>query len=95
MTFPTFNIEPHAQCAYDFLQIHDGPTASSYMIGKYCGTTPPNNNQPINSTHHELYFWFRSDVSIASDGFEVQWMSAEPGNNMGFDMRITKLDFIA
>ena len=79
VTFPQFNIEPHPNCAYDFLQINDGPTAASYAIGRYCGSNAPNNGQPINSTHHQLYFWFRSDVSVASDGFTVQWTSAMPG----------------
>ena len=39
----------------------------------------PNNNLPINSTHHQLYFWFRSDQSIVSDGFTVAWTSANQG----------------
>ena len=79
ITFPEFQLESHTQCSYDHLQIHDGPSASSYMLGKYCGNTPPNNGQPINSTHHQLYFWFLSDTSVASDGFTVQWTSADPG----------------
>ncbi|KAL3836256.1 hypothetical protein ACJMK2_021695 [Sinanodonta woodiana] len=78
INFTRFNIEAHRDCSYDFLQIHDGPTASSYMIGKYCGSTPPNNGQPINSTHHQLYLWFKSDATVASDGFQVQWRSALP-----------------
>ncbi|XP_053408750.1 cubilin-like isoform X2 [Mercenaria mercenaria] len=88
VTFPQFNIEPHPNCNYDFLQINDGPTAASYAIGRYCGDAAPNNGQPINSTHHQMYFWFRSDVSVASDGFTVQWTSALPvcgGNLAGAD----------
>ena len=37
VTFTQFQLESHASCNYDFLQIHDGATASSEMIGKYCG----------------------------------------------------------
>ncbi|WAR06690.1 CUBN-like protein, partial [Mya arenaria] len=64
--------------------VNDGPTAASYAIGRYCGSTPPNNGQPINSTHHQLYFWFKSDTNIASDGFTVQWTSRDPicGGNL-------------
>ena len=81
ITFPRFSVEFHPQCNFDFLQIHDGPSASSHMIGKYCGTQPPNGGH-INSTHNQLYFWFKSDASIASDGFSVQWTSADPGRTV-------------
>ena len=78
ITFPRFYVEPHPQCSFDSLQIHDGPSASSYMIGKYCGNQPPNGGH-INSTQNQLYFWFRSDSSVAAEGFTVSWTSAEPG----------------
>jgi len=79
VTFPQFNIEAHPQCIYDHLQLNDGPTAASYTIGRYCGTTPPNNGQPINSTTHQMYFWFKSDSNTAADGFTVHWTSQMPG----------------
>jgi cubilin len=81
ITFPTFNLEPHPQCTFDFLQIHDGPTASSHMIGKYCGRSAP---AAFNSTHNQLYFWFKSDASISGIGFNVSWQSADPGENKFF-----------
>ncbi|XP_076437271.1 cubilin-like isoform X2 [Babylonia areolata] len=77
VTFTRFNVETHPQCNFDFLQIHDGPTASSHIIGKYCGNQLPNGGR-INSTHHQLYFWFKSDASVASDGFSLSWTSADP-----------------
>ncbi|XP_070174131.1 cubilin-like [Littorina saxatilis] len=77
VTFPRFSVEAHPQCNFDFLQIHDGPSASSHMIGKYCGNQAPNGGT-INSTHNQLYFWFKSDASVASSGFTVSWTSADP-----------------
>ncbi|CAH1775425.1 unnamed protein product [Owenia fusiformis] len=88
VSFNSFNIEYHANCDYDFLQINDGPSASSHPIGKFCGTQSPINGQGFNSTHNQLYFWFRSDASVASDGFEVSWTSANPvcgGDLIGSD----------
>ncbi|XP_056155801.1 cubilin [Lampris incognitus] len=75
ITFPYFNLEASTNCNFDFLQIHDGDSASAYMIGKYCGH---NNPQQLLSSHNALYFWFRSDSSINAGGFTVVWQSEDP-----------------
>ncbi|CAM9270170.1 unnamed protein product, partial [Lampetra planeri] len=75
ITFPFFDLESSSNCNYDFLQIHDGDTASAYMIGKYCGQ---NNPAELFSSHNSLYFWFRSDQSVSRGGFTVAWQSQDP-----------------
>ncbi|XP_054478628.1 cubilin [Anoplopoma fimbria] len=75
ITFPFFELESSANCNYDFLQIHDGDSASAFMIGKYCGQ---NNPQELHSSHNSLYFWFRSDHSVSAGGFTVAWQSQDP-----------------
>ncbi|XP_026057290.1 cubilin-like [Carassius auratus] len=75
ITFPFFDIENSATCNFDFLQVHDGESASAYMIGKYCGTAAP---AELFSSHNSLYFWFRSDHSISGRGFTVAWQSQAP-----------------
>ncbi|KAM4534255.1 cubilin [Odontesthes bonariensis] len=75
ITFPFFHLESSANCNFDFLQIHDGDSASAYMIGKYCGQ---NNPQELSSSHNSLYFWFRSDHSVSAGGFTVAWQSQDP-----------------
>uniref|UniRef100_A0A8C5HD89 Cubilin n=1 Tax=Gouania willdenowi TaxID=441366 RepID=A0A8C5HD89_GOUWI len=75
ITFPFFDLESSTNCNYDFLQIHDGDSASAYVIGKYCGQ---NNPQEIYSSHNSLYFWFRSDHSVSAGGFTVAWQSQAP-----------------
>uniref|UniRef100_A0A8C0J8V6 Cubilin n=1 Tax=Chelonoidis abingdonii TaxID=106734 RepID=A0A8C0J8V6_CHEAB len=65
----------HSNCNFDFLQIHDGDSASAYMLGKYCGSSHP---PELFSTHNSLYFWFRSDHTINAGGFTVKWESQEP-----------------
>ncbi|KTF87440.1 hypothetical protein cypCar_00025640 [Cyprinus carpio] len=75
ITFPFFDIENSASCNFDFLQVHDGESASAYMIGKYCGTAAP---AELFSSHNSLYFWFRSDHSVSGRGFTVAWQSQAP-----------------
>ncbi|XP_071942939.1 cubilin-like isoform X2 [Antedon mediterranea] len=76
INFPQFSVESHPECAYDFLQINDGPTASDYSFGRYCDANRP--PPTLTSTSYEMYFWFKSDVSVASDGFTVNWVSKAP-----------------
>ncbi|XP_017555843.2 cubilin [Pygocentrus nattereri] len=75
ITFPFFELEHSSTCSFDFLQIHDGESASAYMLGKYCGTNAP---AELFSSHNSLYFWFRSDHTINSGGFTVSWTSQAP-----------------
>ncbi|KAK2147338.1 hypothetical protein LSH36_558g01028 [Paralvinella palmiformis] len=77
LSFTSFKLEQHADCSYDFLQIHDGPSASDHMIGRYCGSTLPNNGH-INTTQNQVYLWFKSDASNNGDGFSLVYNAAEP-----------------
>ncbi|KAF6722152.1 Cubilin [Oryzias melastigma] len=75
VTFPYFHLEQSAGCNFDFLEIHDGDSPSSYTIGKYCGQNAP---AELHSSHNALYFWFRSDSSISAGGFTVTWQAEDP-----------------
>ncbi|XP_064410135.1 cubilin [Latimeria chalumnae] len=74
ITFPFFSLEFSEGCNFDFLQIHDGESASAHMLGKFCGNSTPTE---LFSSHNSLYFWFRSDHSINADGFTVEWESRD------------------
>lgn len=78
ITFGKFMLEPSPSCRHDWLQIHDGPSSSAYMIGRYCGGALPRGGNLV-TTHNSLYMWFRSDNSSALDGFELEWNSIQPG----------------
>ncbi|KAM3593822.1 uncharacterized protein V6R79_022582 [Siganus canaliculatus] len=75
ITFPFFDLESSTNCNMDFLQVHDGDSASAHMLGKFCGQ---NNPQELHSSHNSLYFWFRSDHTISRGGFTVVWQSQNP-----------------
>ena len=40
MKFIRFELEKHAICKYDYLEIRDGSSKTSPQIGRYCGTNP-------------------------------------------------------
>lgn len=63
-----FQIEPSNNCAYDYIEIRDGPHGYSPLIGRYCGTIPP---MDITSTGRELWLRFNSDESIELNGFRA------------------------
>ncbi|XP_037243046.1 cubilin isoform X5 [Falco rusticolus] len=73
--FPFFQLEASNECNSNFLQIHDGPSASMHMLGKYCGSSPP---AELFSSHSSLYFWFYSNHTVTAGGFTVQWESQDP-----------------
>ncbi|OWK59671.1 Cubilin, partial [Lonchura striata] len=74
VTFPFFQLETSNQCNSEFLQIHDGPSASMHMLGKYCGFPGPTE---LLSSHNSLYFWLYSNHTITG-GFTVHWESQDP-----------------
>lgn len=77
VTFTKFNLEYHSDCRYDFVQIHDGRSSASQLIGRFCGNTFPKGGNII-SSHNNLYFWFRSDQTVAKEGFALHWTSITP-----------------
>ncbi|XP_060104406.1 cubilin [Heteronotia binoei] len=75
ITFPFFQLQQSSGCRSDYLQIHDGEASSAQMLGKYCGSSHPDE---LFSSHNSLYIWFRSDHSVNSGGFTVHWESRQP-----------------
>ena len=39
--FTFFDLEPEADCGYDYSSIFDGPSVSDSLLGTWCGTTSP------------------------------------------------------
>ncbi|MFN8144879.1 MAG: M6 family metalloprotease domain-containing protein [Bacteroidia bacterium] len=68
--FTIFDLEDEPSCAYDYLQIYDGPSTLSTLIGTYCGTNSPGT---ITSTDPggALTFVFHSDQGVVGSGWEA------------------------
>ncbi|KAG8134960.1 hypothetical protein E2320_008025, partial [Naja naja] len=58
LTFQAFEIERHDNCAYDYLEVRDGLSESSPLIGHFCGYDKP---EDIRSTSNTLWMKFVSD----------------------------------
>nr|XP_015204236.1 PREDICTED: CUB and sushi domain-containing protein 2 isoform X1 [Lepisosteus oculatus] len=66
LNFIHFSLEP----SYDFLHIYDGPDSLSPLVGSFYGTEVPDR---IESSSNTLFLAFRSDASLSSSGFVLQY----------------------
>ena len=72
LRFTDFDIEQSNACDYDFLEIYDGFSSSSDLIGRYCGNEIPD---VIESQSNQLYLYFQTDDSDSRCGFEATWIA--------------------
>ncbi len=66
--FKSFNIESQTTCSNDFLEIYDGESTGSPLLGTYCGTTLAGIIKATNATG-SLLFVFHSNSSINQPGW--------------------------
>lgn len=66
-------------CNYDFIEIRDGGTINSPVLGKFCGYDRPST---VVSTGNVMYARFRTDNSIPRIGFKAQYQIGKICNNI-------------
>ncbi|XP_056146256.1 bone morphogenetic protein 1-like [Lampris incognitus] len=66
LSFQSFEIERHDSCAYDYLEVRDGSSEVSPLLGHFCGSDKPDD---IKSSSNQLWLKFVSDGSINKAGF--------------------------
>ncbi|KAF5295928.1 hypothetical protein FQR65_LT10359 [Abscondita terminalis] len=71
-----FQLEYSTECTYDYIEIRNGGTSSSPLIGKYCGTEIP---KEIPSHANQLHLTFHTDPSHEDKGFKIIWESTSTG----------------
>ncbi|XP_077790275.1 tolloid-like protein 1 isoform X3 [Podarcis muralis] len=74
LTFQAFEIERHDNCAYDYLEVRDGTSESSPLIGHFCGYDKP---EDIRSTSNTLWMKFVSDGTVNKAGFAANFFKEE------------------
>lgn len=73
LTFSHFDVEQHyasnsstGACLYDFVEIKQ-PNAT---LGRFCGSSLP---AEVGSTQDQVTVQFLSDMSVAHNGFRLEW----------------------
>ncbi|XP_037806363.1 dorsal-ventral patterning protein tolloid [Lucilia sericata] len=71
LKFQSFELENHDNCIYDYVEIRDGNSSESKLIGIFCGyKLPPN----IKTNSNQMYLKFVSDGSVQKVGFSAVFM---------------------
>ncbi|XP_059213752.1 bone morphogenetic protein 1-like isoform X2 [Centropristis striata] len=70
LSFQSFEIERHDSCAYDYVEVRDGSSDSSPLLGRFCGYDKPDD---IKSTSNQLWLKFVSDGSVNKAGFSANF----------------------
>ena len=77
--FEAFNVESQSSCNYDYLEVRDGDSSSSSIIGtKLCGGLSISIPADIESTGSSMTLVFHTDGSAQRTGFKI---IAELGKN--------------
>ena len=70
---------------YDFVEIRDGGTPDSPLVGRYCGTDLP---PEFVSSGSRLYVRFKTDYSVAHDGFRISYEIGKWPLNLNYHRNI-------
>ncbi|XP_053384013.1 cubilin-like isoform X1 [Mercenaria mercenaria] len=71
LKFQMFDLQAHSTCNYDYLDIYDGPSLASPLIGRYCGDAIP--SEQIRSTSNTMTINFITDSSVTRAGFRAAY----------------------
>ncbi|CAL8142101.1 unnamed protein product [Orchesella dallaii] len=82
LTWDTFNLESDSSCRYDAVEIYDNSThlANGSLVGRFCGQNHP---PIVTSTDTTLTIFFKSDRSMAYDGFMASYKLLNATTNCG------------
>lgn len=67
-------IEKHDSCTYDYVEVRDGASESSPLLGRFCGYDKPDD---IKSTSNQLWLKFASDGSVNKAGFAANFFKGQ------------------
>lgn len=57
------NFEFDEGCPYDYVEVRDGDSGSSPLIGRYCRSPP---NMQVTSSSNKMYVFYKSDATFSS-----------------------------
>lgn len=90
LKFQSFEVENHDNCVYDYVEVRDGDSADSRLIGVFCGYKVPQNMKydflrnnffrlnkiygNFRSTTNKMFVKFVSDGSVQKAGFSATFI---------------------
>uniref|UniRef100_A0A8D3CPG2 Metalloendopeptidase n=1 Tax=Scophthalmus maximus TaxID=52904 RepID=A0A8D3CPG2_SCOMX len=80
LSFQSFETERHDSCAYDYVEVRDGSSDNSPLLGHFCGYDKPDD---IKSSSNQLWLKFVSDGSINKAGFAANFFKELTNPHMG------------
>ncbi|XP_018429646.1 PREDICTED: tolloid-like protein 2 [Nanorana parkeri] len=87
LVFNDFEIELHQECAYDHLELYDGPNSKFPVLGRFCGSTKP---EPVIASTNNMFLRFYSDASVQRKGFQAKY-STECGGRLKAEIQTKDL----
>uniref|UniRef100_A0A8C2FV93 Metalloendopeptidase n=1 Tax=Cyprinus carpio TaxID=7962 RepID=A0A8C2FV93_CYPCA len=78
LAFEEIDMEANEECAYDYLEIYDGPNGRATSFGRFCGSKK---TSPVISSGNSMFLQFFSDNSVQKRGFKASH-SAECGGSL-------------
>uniref|UniRef100_A0A8C0RW72 Cubilin n=1 Tax=Canis lupus familiaris TaxID=9615 RepID=A0A8C0RW72_CANLF len=79
LTIHDFDVEYHARCNFDVLEVYGGPDFHSPRITQLCSQRSSENPMQVSSTGNELAIRFKTDSSINGRGFNASWQAVPGG----------------
>lgn len=67
-------VERHDSCAYDYVEVRDGISESSPLLGRFCGYDKPDD---VKSSSNQLWLKFVSDGSVNKAGFAANFFKGQ------------------
>ncbi|XP_029024761.1 bone morphogenetic protein 1-like isoform X5 [Betta splendens] len=70
LSFQSFEVEKHDSCAYDYVEVRDGGSEDSPLLGRFCGYDKPDD---VRSGSNQLWLKFASDGTVNKAGFAANF----------------------
>ncbi|XP_068113667.1 tolloid-like protein 2 isoform X1 [Hyperolius riggenbachi] len=87
LVFNDFEIELHQECAYDHLELYDGPSSKFPILGRFCGNAKP---EAVIASTNNMFLRFYSDASVQRKGFQAKY-STECGGRLKAEIQTKDL----
>lgn len=71
--FSSFEVEAHPSCGYDYVEVRDGDSLSSPLMGRFCGRSVPD---LLRSTGNSMVVNFVTDPTVVQGGFSAGYWTA-------------------